>query len=184
MKKEDIKEFNKKAWDDLIKSNTLFSNTSLPEYGPFMNNEETLQLFKDINNKKVLELGSGSGKSLKYLSSKGAKEVWGLDISSEQIKKAEKLNIKNSKFVLSSMEENNEIPTNYFDYVFSLYSIGYSADYLKVFQNASSYLKKNGKFILCWVHPFFNCLDIKDDKLTIKHNYNDESAKIIKKGEI
>lgn len=183
MQNEDIIEFNKNGWNELIKSNTLFSNTSLPEYGPFMSSEENLQLFKDVNNKIVLELGSGSGQSLKYLSTKGAKEIWGIDISHEQIERAKKLNIKNSKFILSAMEENNKIPTNYFDYVFSLYSIGYSSDPLKVFELASSYLKRNGKFILCWTHPFFNCLDIKDDILTIKHSYNDESAKIIKKGE-
>lgn len=43
MQNEDIIEFNKNGWNELIKSNTLFSNTSLPEYGPFMSSEENLQ---------------------------------------------------------------------------------------------------------------------------------------------
>ena len=45
----------------------------MPEYGPYMANEEKLQLFKDVRNKKVLELGCASGKSLKFLANQGAK---------------------------------------------------------------------------------------------------------------
>ena len=37
-----------------------------------MENEDKLQLFKKIKNKKVLEVGCASGKSLKYLKDKGA----------------------------------------------------------------------------------------------------------------
>jgi 2-polyprenyl-3-methyl-5-hydroxy-6-metoxy-1,4-benzoquinol methylase len=91
-------DFNKKNWNKLIKSNKPFSNTSLPEYGPYMVNEEKLQLFKDVKNKKVLELGCASGESLKFLSNKGALEVWGIDISDEQIKKAKKMQLENSFF--------------------------------------------------------------------------------------
>lgn len=91
MKKQNkIINLNKKNWNKLIKNNTPFSNTSLPEYGLFMVNEEKLQLFKEVKGKKVLELGCASGNSLKYLADKGAKEVWGIDISSEQIKQAKK----------------------------------------------------------------------------------------------
>ena len=39
-----------------------------------------------LKNKKVLELGCAKGESLKYLQTKGASEVWGIDISEEQIK--------------------------------------------------------------------------------------------------
>ena len=155
MSNDDFLNFDKKGWNQLIKSNKEFSNTSLPEYGPFMVNEEKLQLFKDISGKKVLELGSGSGKSLEYLKSKGAGEVWGIDISEEQIKKAKELNILNSKFIISPMESNPGLPLDYFDYVLSLYSIGFSADPIKTLKLISTYLKKDGKLVLCWIHPFF-----------------------------
>lgn len=183
MEKNSFLEINKNGWNTLVKENNSFSNASLPEYGPFMVNEEELKIFKDVKNKKVLELGCASGNSLKYLESKGAGELWGVDISSEQIEKALNANIKNSNFFVSSMEVNPGIPNDYFDYVMSLYSIGYSSNPLSVFKLASSYLKKNGKFVLCWAHPFFNCLSIQDDKLTINHNYNDETPQIITKGE-
>lgn len=175
-------DFNKKNWNKLIKSNKPFSNTSLPEYGPYMVNEEKLQLFKDVKNKKVLELGCASGESLKFLSNKGALEVWGIDISDEQIKKAKKMQLANSFFFISSMNNNPGIPLDYFDYVLSLYSIGYSCDPIKTLELSCNYLKKSGKLILCWTHPFFNCLEVENDKIFVNHSYNDESPKIIKKG--
>ncbi len=181
MDKEFLK-VNKHGWNTLVKNKEIFSNTSLPEYGPFMANENELGLSKDIVGKSILELGCVSGKSLEYLAKKGAKEVWGIDISEEQIKNAEQLNLKSSKFFISPMEENPGIPLNYFDYVLSLYSLGFSSDPIETLKLASQYLKSGGKFILCWIHPFFNCLKIEDDKLVIGHNYNDENKKIITKG--
>lgn len=183
MTQDDFQNFNKKGWDELIKQNKQFSNASLPEYGPFMPNEEKLQLFKDIKGKKALELGCASGKSLEYLYKNGAKELYGIDISEEQINKAKKLNIVNANFFVSPMENNPGLPLNYFDYVFSLYSIGYSSNPLETLKLASSYLKTNGKFILSWTHPFFYCLSIEDEKITINHNYNDEAPTIITKGQ-
>ena len=89
MKNEEIIEINKKGWDDLIKSNKKFANTSLPDYGPFLKrNEEEINLFNDLQNKSILDLGCAQGKSLEYLLNKGASEIWGIDISEEQIQKA------------------------------------------------------------------------------------------------
>lgn len=183
MNKNKFQKFNEDGWNKLIQNNNQFSNTSLPEYGPFMPNEEKLQLFSEINGKKVLELGCASGKSLKYLAEKGAGELWGVDISIEQINKAKKLKINNSKFFISPMENNPGLPLNYFDYVLSLYSIGFSADPFQTIKLSSAYLKTNGKFIICWTHPFFNCLDIENDRVVINHSYIDERPTIITKGQ-
>ena len=76
MNNEEIIEINQKGWDNLIKSNKKFANTTLPEYGPFLKRtEEEINLFEYINNKKVLDLGCASGQSLEYLYKKGASEV-------------------------------------------------------------------------------------------------------------
>ena len=89
MNNKKYQQINKQGWDTLIKSNKPFSNTILPEYGPFLKrNEEDLQLLNDLPNSYVLDLGCGEGESLEYLYKKGAKEIWGIDISKEQIKKA------------------------------------------------------------------------------------------------
>lgn len=164
MEEKEIIEINKNGWNELVRSGKNYSNTSLPEYGPFMRNEEYFNIFKDVKNKKVLELGCAKGESLKYLQTKGASEVWEIDISEEQIKYA-KNNVPTGKFFVSAMEDNPGIPENYFDYCLSLYSIGFSSSLEKTLALVSSYLNKDGKFVFCWTHPFFNCLGIAKVKL-------------------
>ena len=138
MDEKEIIEVNKNGWNELVKSGKNFSNTSLPEYGPFMRNEEYFNIFKDVKNKKVLELGCAKGESLKYLQTKGASEVWGIDISVEQIRYA-KNNVPSGKFFVSAMEDNPGIPENYFDYCLSLYSMGYSSSLEKTLSLVSRY---------------------------------------------
>lgn len=184
MKNKEIIKINKNGWNNLIKSEKKYSNTSLPEYGPCLKrNEENIKIFQDIFGKKVLDLGCSDGKSLEYLYKKGAIEVWGIDISNEQIKKA-KLRFPKFKnnFYVSPMELKTEIPNNYFDYVISIFSIGYASDLAKTFNNAYEYLKKNGKLIISWTHPFYFCLDIIEDNVILKKSYFDEDSEIITKG--
>ena len=182
MEEKEIIEINKNGWNELVRSGKNYSNTSLPEYGPFMRNEEYFNIFKDVKNKKVLELGCAKGESLKYLQTKGASEVWEIDISEEQIKYA-KNNVPTGKFFVSAMEDNPGIPENYFDYCLSLYSIGFSSSLEKTLALVSSYLNKDGKFVFCWTHPFFNCLGIAEDKVVIRKSYNNEALANITKGE-
>lgn len=182
MEEKEIIEINKNGWNELVRSGKNYSNTSLPEYGPFMRNEEYFNIFKDVKNKKVLELGFAKGESLKYLQTKGASEVWEIDISEEQIKYA-KNNVPTGKFFVSAMEDNPGIPENYFDYCLSLYSIGFSSSLEKTLALVSSYLNKDGKFVFCWTHPFFNCLGIAKDKVVIRKSYNNEALANITKGE-
>ena len=79
---------NKSSWDAI--ADDWFGKTSLPIYGCLIPTEAELNLFGDVTGKKVLDIGCGSGHSLKYLGDKGASELWGLVISNKQIK-----NIKN-----------------------------------------------------------------------------------------
>lgn len=156
----------------------------MPEYGPFLKrNEEEIHLLKDINGKKILDLGCAAGDSLKYLYEKGASEVWGIDISKEQIKKAqEKFPQFKNDFFVSPMEEKINVPNDYFDYIISIFSIGYTSDIRKVFNNAYNCLKNNGSFIISWTHPFYYCLDIVDDKVVVNKSYFDEESESITKG--
>lgn len=182
MLEKDIININKKGWNELVKSGKGFSNTSLPEYGPFMNGEDKLKIFKDVKGKKVLEIGCAQGNSLKYLLEKGAGELYGIDISEEQIKKA-KANVVSGNFYISEMTKNPGIPENYFDYCLSLYSIGYTSNLEKTFEQISKYLKKDGIFVYCWTHPFFNCLGIENENVIVSKSYNDELLTNITKGE-
>ncbi len=57
----------------------------------------------------MLELACGGGESLIWLEQKGARELWGLDISAAQIKRSERLfkeKGKKAKLFVSPMELN------------------------------------------------------------------------------
>ena len=169
---------------DISLNNITNMSISLPEYGPFLKrNEEELQLMDEIAGAKVLDLGCGAGESLEYLYQKGAKEIWGVDISNEQIERAKKrFPYIKGHFFNSPMEEEIPIPNNYFDYIISIFSIGYTSDIKKTFQNVYKYLNDTGAFIVSWTHPVYNCLGMDNDKVLFNKSYFDESAKIITKG--
>jgi len=175
---------NKDGWNELIRSKKAFSNTILPEYGPFLKrNEEQIKLFDNIKNARILDFGCGEGESLEYLYKKGATDIWGIDISEEQIKKAQKRfpQFKNN-FIISPMEDLLNLPNDYFDYIFSIFSIGYTSDLFKTLTNANKYLKNDGCLIISWTHPFYYCLDINDTNVFISKSYFDENSEIITKG--
>ena len=57
----------------------------------FCSQENELHLFPDLRGKKVLEIGCGSGHSLKWCSEYCAAELHGLDISQRQLENAARL---------------------------------------------------------------------------------------------
>ena len=123
---------------------------SLPEYGPFLvKNEEEIRLLSEIAGAKVLDLGCGEGKSLEYLYQKGAKEVWGIDQSEEIREKAKnRLQKITDNYHIYSINDDNLLPNNYFDYIISIYKIGYESDLKQLFQKVSKYLNDTGAFII------------------------------------
>lgn len=175
---------NRDGWNKLIESGKKFSNTILPEYGPFLKrNEEEINFFKNVVGSRVLDLGCGEGESLEYLYNKGASEIWGVDISSEQIEKAV-IRFPNFKdrFIVSPMESSLLLPKNYFDYVMCIFSIGYCSDIFKLFSNVYELLNDNGEFIISWTHPFYYCLDMVDDNVVVDKSYFFEDSEVITKG--
>ncbi len=175
MEFKDALKHNEAGWNAV--ADQYFGVTALPAYGPFAPTEEELNLFGRVNGKKVLELGCGSGHSLCYMGSKGAEELWGLDISSEQINTASSLLREKgygAKLFVSPMEENPGIPLGHFDIVYSIYALGWSIDIEKTIRLAASYLKSGGTFIFSWDHPFMQSVLAKDGRLTVERSYHDE----------
>src|SRR5215831_2644046 len=78
---------NREGWNRVAKD--FHGSTALPEYGPLAPTEDTLRLLDGTSDLCVLELGCGSGHSLRYLAEHGARELWGVDLSSTQIAFAE-----------------------------------------------------------------------------------------------
>lgn len=170
-----IHETNSHFWDE--KGSDVIGTTALPAYGGLIS-EDTQQLFGDVSGKTILEIGCGRGHSLQYLSDRGASELWGMDLSGEQLAKTklylEACGIK-AKLICSPMEEACGVPTGYFDFVYSVYGIGWTTDLEGTLLNIASYLKKGGTFIFSWSHPIHKCVATENDMLVFKKCYYDES---------
>lgn len=170
-----IHSMNGLFWDE--KGNDVIGTTSLPQWGGFLS-EEKCHLFGDLSGKKVLEIGCGKGQSLVYQHLHGAEELWGIDISKGQIEKAGQnlaFHDAQAKLICASMEEECGIPVNYFDYVYSVYGIGWATDLKETFRKIASYLKAGGTFIFSWSHPIHKCVAYENDNLIFKKSYFDES---------
>ena len=167
MEQKDILNRNRAYWDEY--ADNWFGVSALPEYGAFTPTENELKLFDDVSGKKLLEICCGSGHSLKYHADRGAKELWGLDISKSQLENADrylKENGVSAKLICAPMEVNAGIPTDYFDMVYYIYGIGWSTDLQGTFNRIASYLKKGGTFIFCWGHSLHYCAAWSPEKQT------------------
>ena len=185
MEKERIYTTNKNYWNS--NADAWFGTTALPQYGVNFVTEDDLHLFGDVSGKKMLEICCGSGHSLKYHADRSAAELWGVDISEKQIENAKaylKENGYSAKFICSPMEEELEMPVDYFNFVYSIYGVGWTTDLQGTFNKIASYLKKDGVFIFSWHHPLNYCVArsgdlshhvIENDKLIFNKSYFDES---------
>jgi Methylase involved in ubiquinone/menaquinone biosynthesis len=183
MENDEILTHNKTAWDSI--ADKWFGSTALPVYGPTMPKEDTLKLFGDLNDKKILDIGCGSGHSLLYNARIGAEELWGLDLSTRQIENARRLLAQNdlsANLFASPMEENPGIPTDYFDVVYSIYAFGWTTDLRKSVSLVHSYLKSSGVFIFSWDNPLMQCINAEDGKYTIFRSYLEEATIDLEKG--
>ncbi len=185
MDKHEILKTNRHYWNE--HADLWFGTTALPTYGVNFITEDELNLFGDVSGKKMLEICCGSGHSLKYHADRNANELWGVDLSSEQLKNAESVLAESgyvAQLICAPMEAELDIPTNYFDYVYSIYGIGWTTDLEGTFNKIASYLKKDGVFIFSWHHTLNRCVSwsaeerkdlLADDKLIFNKSYFDES---------
>jgi ubiquinone/menaquinone biosynthesis C-methylase UbiE len=185
VQREEILKTNKTYWNK--NADLWFGTTALPTYGVKFVTEEDLHLFGDVSGKKMLEICCGSGHSLKYHADRNAAELWGVDLSHKQIENAQaylKENGYTAKFICAPMEAELNIPTNYFDYIYSIYGIGWTTDLQGTFNKIASYLKKDGIFIFSWHHTLNYCVAwsrsqrkdvIENDQLVFNKSYFDES---------
>lgn len=178
----DILNTNRRSWDKI--SYRYFGKTALPEYGPLIVNEEELNLFGEVKGKRVLDIGCGSGHSLEYIASRGAEELWGIDLSPSQIDVAKgHLNGKglHTELFCAPMEQDIGLPKDYFDIVYSIYAIGWTTDLRRTLKLVFSYLKHNGIFVFSWDHPMYQCIGDNGRDIIIKKSYLEEGLEYIEK---
>jgi cyclopropane fatty-acyl-phospholipid synthase-like methyltransferase len=164
---------NKKSWNSV--AHHFNGKDALPSYGPFTQTEEELKLFGDITNKKVLDIGCGSGHSLRYMADKGASELWGIDLSEVQKETAEEtLRDLEPHLYCAPMEEDIGLPKQYFDYVYSIYAVGWTTDLSATFRLIHSYLKEGGSFIFSWDHPLYAHMNSEKGQIFLEGSYQQE----------
>lgn len=170
-----IQQTNRLYWD--TNGNEAIQELALPQYGAYVS-EEKCQLLGDVTGKKMLEIGCGNGSSLEYNGRRKAGELWGVDISENQLKLARK-KLEDSglsaRLICSPMERECDIPKAYFDFVYSIYAIGWTTDLEGTFCKIASYLKKDGVFIFSWTHPFHKCMNLQGDTFVLEKSYFDDA---------
>lgn len=191
MTNEELRRFNHTYWNE--NADQWFGTTALPEYGVKFPTEDELHLFGDVSGKRLLEICCGSGHSLKYHADRNAAELWGVDFSERQLENAEAYLRENgytAKLICSPMEAELPLPKEYFDYVYSIYGIGWTTDLEGTFRQIASCLKKDGIFIFSWHHTLFYCVSpsceswwdptgrrqvTQNEQLIVSRSYFDES---------
>ncbi|WP_456278826.1 class I SAM-dependent methyltransferase [Bacillus sp. AK128] len=166
---------NKNSWDEV--AHHFNGKGALPSYGPYAQTEDELLLFDEIKNKKVVEIGCGSGHSLKYMADKGARELWGIDLSEAQIKVAkDTVNDVKANLFCAPMEDDIGIPKQYFDVVYSINAIGWTTNLAATFGLIYSYLKPGGYFIFSWDHPLYAHLKSQNGQIYLHGSYQNEGV--------
>lgn len=175
LEETDILEQNSCWWEGVEESGLV--TTSLPGYGFFTPTEDTLCLLGDIRGKIMLEIACGSGGSLIWASRKGAKELYGLDISAAQIKRAKQLlkeNGQKAELFVSPMELDPGLPHDHFDLVFSIYGIGWTINLDKTILNIAKYLKPGGILVFAWDNPLMQCITAQNGQYLLSKSYVEE----------
>jgi len=166
---------NRECWNRVARK--FHGGTALPEYGPLAPTEDMLRLLDGTSDVCALELGCGSGHSLRYLAEHGARELWGLDLSSTQIAFAQETLrpfMSRVRLIESPMEVNPGIPQNHFDLVFSIYGLGWTTDLPATMALVSAYLRPGGSFLVSGEHPAYGCLEWNGTQYALARSYFQE----------
>ncbi|NGX99213.1 MAG: class I SAM-dependent methyltransferase [Candidatus Afipia apatlaquensis] len=110
-----------------------------------------LELLNIENGAKVLDVGTGTGVLIPYLTALvGANgSIVAVDASDKMLEVAKsKYHFSNVSFVCGDVLESN-IPKNYFDSIICYSVFPHFQDKQKAIKIISQYLKKEGKFIIC-----------------------------------
>jgi SAM-dependent methyltransferase len=140
-----------RSWFNSPYYHILYANRDLKEAEIFIDN--ICNFLKIKPKEKALDIGCGRGRHSIYLNQKGL-DVVGIDLSDENIRYASQFENPHLHFFVHDMR--NLLYSNYFDYVFNLFtSFGYFSrerDNYRAINTFSTSLKKDGVLIL----DFFN----------------------------
>lgn len=98
---------------------------------------------------RVLDIGCGNGKMLRYLQRKTSCSIYGFDFSENAINTANSYIDENSEYRVGVIGE-IEYPENYFDVITSMDTIYFAKDMTEFIRQAMRWLKNNGTLFIAY----------------------------------
>jgi len=147
-------------------------------YGPDIPSEADLRLLGQVADKRVLELGCGSGVGSVALATQGARPI-GLDFSAEHLTRARRLADKAGvrvEFHEGDLADLAFSRADTVDAVFSVYALSLVEDVNRVFRQVNRVLKNGCPLVLSVPHPAYDMF-VEDDEapLLVRRSYFDSS---------
>lgn len=102
----------------------------------------TIEWVRPFKKEKILEVGCGTGRALRYLKNHSFANGYGIDIFDMVLKECADLNVRNGDAMKIPF------PNNFFSKVYSIHSIGHIKNPLKFFKEAYRVLKSRGKLVI------------------------------------
>ena len=127
------------------------------EKNPLIAVEEsiTLDLVGNVRNKRVLDVGCGTGRYCELLAKRGARVV-GIDPSSKMLEYAKRKVTPDCKFELClGRIENAGLPDGYFDVVVCALVVGHLLELEPAMREVSRIIETKGRLVVSDMHPYW-----------------------------
>jgi SAM-dependent methyltransferase len=172
---------NRRVWDERADA-FAGEKGALPLWGRFGIGTSFPDLIGPVEGRTFVEIGCGSGHSIRYLITRGAQHVTGIDFSATQIALARETNTEaiaagRVTLIQAAMEQPQDVRA--VDTVFSVFALGWTVDPDRTFANVYRYLKPGGRFVWSWQHPFWECAAFDGQQITVPYSYFDEGRNVL-----
>ncbi|MEK4425494.1 class I SAM-dependent methyltransferase [Solibacillus sp. FSL K6-1523] len=156
---------------NIYDNNTFFSKyqeirARENNYNNLLEQPNFFTLLPTLKNKTVLDIGCGVGDFAAYCISQGAKNVTGIDISSNMITKAKKHHIHQGLYFEQVAFEDMEVPNGTIDFISSSLAFHYIADFQLLIKNISTALCEGGILLFSLEHPIVTANKGKESWVT------------------
>jgi len=154
-------------------------------YGPDIATEAELRLLGQVADKRVLELGCGSGVASVALAVQGARPI-GLDFSHEHLTRARHLADRAGvrvEFHEGDLADLAFSRADTVDAVFSIYALSLVQDVNRVFRQVHRVLKGGCPLVFSVPHPAHDMFADGDDQLVVRRSYFDTAPVDLTSGE-
>lgn len=125
-----------------------------------------INIFNDVRDADIVELGCGGGQGTVALASRGAK-VTGIDISRKQLQHAQQLASQHGvsvEFIQADIHQLECLVDDAYDIALNTYVFQWIADPETVFNHVFRILRPGGKFAFAMPHPFYRVFEGGDSE--------------------